>query len=116
MVPHVKIEEILSGILSGDDQESEDGVPEIRVAVTSINDPKKGERIIVVHKALSIPLEQVRGQLAESGLPNLWIPDAKSFIEVDQIPVLGTGKLDLKALKQLAEAKLATKRNIARSA
>ena len=115
MVPHVKIEEILAGILC-DDQECEEGVPEIRVAVTSVSDPKKGERIIIVHKPMSMSIDQVLKKLAEAGLPNLWIPDAKSFLEVDQIPILGTGKLDLKALKQLAEAKFAVKRNIARSA
>jgi acyl-[acyl-carrier-protein]-phospholipid O-acyltransferase/long-chain-fatty-acid--[acyl-carrier-protein] ligase len=115
MVPHLKIEELLSGIL-GDDQETEDGQPAIRVAVTSVTDPKKGERLIVVHKPLSLPIEQVQKQLADSGLPNLWIPDAKSFLEVDQIPILGTGKLDLKALKQLAESHFLAKGKIARSA
>jgi acyl-[acyl-carrier-protein]-phospholipid O-acyltransferase/long-chain-fatty-acid--[acyl-carrier-protein] ligase len=115
MVPHLRIEEILSGIL-GDDQETEDGEAPIRVAVTSVHDPKKGERIIVVHKPLSIPMDQVQRKLAESGLPNLWIPDPKSFLEVEQIPILGTGKLDLKALKQLAESHFVTKGKIARSA
>lgn len=115
MVPHIKIEEKLSGIL-GDSEETEDDQPAIRVAVTSVPDAKKGERIIVVHKPLGQPVEQVLRQLAESGLPNLWIPDAKSFLEVEQIPILGTGKLDLKALKQLAESHFAPKANIARSA
>jgi acyl-[acyl-carrier-protein]-phospholipid O-acyltransferase/long-chain-fatty-acid--[acyl-carrier-protein] ligase len=116
MVPHVKIEELLSGILSQDEEETEDGQPAIRVAVTSVADPKKGERIIVVHKKLSMPVEEVRAKLAASGLPNLWIPDAKSFLEVEQIPILGTGKLDLKALKQLAESRYLAKTKIARSA
>ncbi len=115
MVPHLKIEEILAGLLC-DDQDCEEGVPEIRVAVTSVADSKKGERLIVVHKPMSLPIDEVVKKLAESGLPNLWIPDARSFLEVDQIPILGTGKLDLKALKQLAEARFAPKRNIARSA
>ena len=39
-------------------------------------------------------------ELAAAGLPNLWIPAADSFFEVDEIPVLGTGKLDLQALKR----------------
>lgn len=115
MVPHIKIEEQLAAIL-GDAEETEDGQPDIRVAVTSVADTKKGERIIVVHKPLGMPVDQVLARLAECGLPNLWIPDAKSFLEVDQIPVLGTGKLDLKALKQLAESRFAPKAKIARSA
>jgi acyl-[acyl-carrier-protein]-phospholipid O-acyltransferase/long-chain-fatty-acid--[acyl-carrier-protein] ligase len=116
MVPHVKIEEILSGILSQDEEELEEDQPAIRVAFTSVSDPKKGERIIVVHKKLSLPLEKVLAKLKESGLPNLWIPDAKSFLEVEQIPILGTGKLDLKALKELAESRYLAKTKIARSA
>ena len=115
MVPHIKIEETLAALL-GDAEEIEDGQPEIRVAVTSVADPKKGERIIVVHKRLPMPVEQVLLKLAESGLPNLWIPDAKSFLEVEDIPVLGTGKLDLKALKQLAESHFVPKAKVARSA
>ncbi|MCA9068312.1 MAG: AMP-binding protein [Planctomycetaceae bacterium] len=115
MVPHIKIEEQLARIV-GDVEETEEGQPDIRVAVTSVADAKKGERIIVVHKSLGMPVDKVLTQLAESGLPNLWIPDAKSFLEVEQIPVLGTGKLDLKALKQLAESRFAPQTNVARSA
>ena len=40
--------------------------------------------------------------LKEAGLPNLFIPSEDSFAEVDELPVLGTGKLDLKGLKQVA--------------
>jgi len=34
---------------------------------------------------------------------NLWIPSPKDFFQVEAIPILGTGKLDLRAVKQLAE-------------
>ncbi len=115
MVPHIKIEETLAALL-GDSEETEDGRPEIRIAVTAVADPKKGERIVVVHKKLPLPVEQLLHKLAEAGLPNLWIPDVKSFLEVEDIPILGTGKLDLKALKQLAESHFAPKKSIARSA
>ena len=40
--------------------------------------------------------------LGERGLPNLWIPKGEDFHKVDRLPVLGTGKLDLKGLKELA--------------
>ena len=114
MVPHVKIEEILSGIFG--ESETEEGQPDIRVAVTSVADAKKGERLIVVHKKLDMPVEEVIQKLAAEGLPNLWIPDAKSFLEVDEIPILGTGKLDLKKLKELAESGFAGQPSVARSA
>ena len=44
--------------------------------------------------------DRIREGLVAAGLPNLWIP--KVFVRVPAIPVLGTGKLDLRAIKQLA--------------
>jgi len=101
MVPHVRIEEVLNRILHTDSDDSM-----MHAAVTAVPHPTKGERIVVLHTPLSRPLEAVLKQLGESGLPNLWIPSRDSFVEVEQIPILGTGKLDLKAVKQLAEEKL----------
>ena len=98
MVPHLKIEEALSKIVDEHDTDE----PEIIIAVTAVPDEKKGERIIVIHKRLPQPVEQILKQLAETGLPNLWLPAQDSFLEVDEIPLLGTGKLDLKGLKQTA--------------
>jgi acyl-[acyl-carrier-protein]-phospholipid O-acyltransferase/long-chain-fatty-acid--[acyl-carrier-protein] ligase len=104
MVPHLKIEEILSGILARSDEEAN----ELQAVVTAVPDEKKGERLIVLHRPLTKPVDQVCRELSESGLPNLWIPSSDSFIEVEEIPVLGTGKLDLKGLKQLALEKTRT--------
>lgn len=98
MVPHLKIEELLNVIL--DDPDDEEAA--LKVAVTAVPDEKKGERIIVLHTPLSKPVEQVRNELGEADIPNLWIPSRESFIEVDEIPVLGTGKLDLKAVQTTA--------------
>jgi acyl-[acyl-carrier-protein]-phospholipid O-acyltransferase/long-chain-fatty-acid--[acyl-carrier-protein] ligase len=56
--------------------------------------------LVVLH-AVDLDVNRVREQLAADGLPNLWIP--KSFCKVERIPVLGTGKLDLRAIKQLAD-------------
>ena len=78
---------------------------ELHVAVTAVPDEKKGERLIVVHRPLSKSLEEVMSELNSSGLPNLWIPSRDSFLEVEDIPHLGTGKLDLRGLKALALAK-----------
>lgn len=98
MVPHIKVEEVLQKIVrDGSDDESE-----LLAVVTSVPDEKKGERLIVVHKPLSKPVEQVLAELNSSGLPNLWIPSRDSFLEVADIPHLGTGKVDLKGLKSLA--------------
>lgn len=105
MVPHVRIEQELAKIV--DESAGDDAEAEVQLAVTAVPDEKKGERLIVLHRPLSKPVEQLRSELADAGLPNLWIPAHESFIEVEEIPVLGTGKLDLKAVKQLALEKAA---------
>lgn len=97
MVPHIRIEEELSRLFrEGDDDE------EIRVCVTAIPDAKKGEKLIVLHRPTSKNIDEIRQALQEAGLPNLFIPAADAFKEVAEIPMLGTGKLDLTAAKALA--------------
>ena len=41
-------------------------------------------------------------KVKESGLPNLFIPKKDDFIEVDKLPILGTGKTDLRVVKKTA--------------
>ncbi|WP_010585157.1 acyl-[ACP]--phospholipid O-acyltransferase [Schlesneria paludicola] len=98
MVPHLRIEEYLLTIVE-DHSRTDAGIP---LAVTSVPDPKKGERLIVLHLPMSKSIKQVIDELAATGLPTLWIPSHDGFVEVTEIPILGTGKLDLKGLKQMA--------------
>ena len=98
MVPHLRIEESLLRIVE-DPTNTDAGIP---LAVTSVPDPKKGERLIVLHKPLVKSVKQVINELAETGLPTLWIPSHDGFVEVEEIPILGTGKLDLKGIKKAA--------------
>jgi acyl-[acyl-carrier-protein]-phospholipid O-acyltransferase/long-chain-fatty-acid--[acyl-carrier-protein] ligase len=99
MVPHIAIEDILQSLVTDDDEK-------VAVAVTAVPDAKKGERLIVFHlPSDKTPAELVK-ELSSRGLPNLWIPATDSFFEVDQIPLLGTGKLDLQAVKELANEKV----------
>ena len=96
MIPHIKIEESLNEILGATE--------EMLAAVTAVPDAKKGERLIVLHCPTEMEIDDVRKSLAEvHGLPNIFIPSADSFLEVESLPVLGTGKLDLKGLKTKAE-------------
>jgi acyl-[acyl-carrier-protein]-phospholipid O-acyltransferase/long-chain-fatty-acid--[acyl-carrier-protein] ligase len=99
MVPHIRIEEELARILEGDFDPDD---PQLKVAVTAVPDPDKGERLVVLHLPLKRPVEEVLKELQNVGLPNLWLPDVESFVEVERIPVLGSGKLDLRTLQQLA--------------
>lgn len=98
MVPHIRIEEELARIVEVPGSEDAD----IKLAVTSVPDEKKGERLIVLHKPLSKSVDAVLKELGQRDLPNLWIPSADSFLEVESIPLLGTGKLDLKGIKDQA--------------
>jgi acyl-[acyl-carrier-protein]-phospholipid O-acyltransferase/long-chain-fatty-acid--[acyl-carrier-protein] ligase len=36
-------------------------------------------------------------------MPNLWIPSPDSFHQVSEIPLLGSGKIDLRSARQQAE-------------
>ncbi len=97
MVPHINIEEAIQGYV----QTEEDEI--VRAVVTAVPDEKKGERLIVVHTKLDHTPQEIYDHLSKLGLPNLWLPGPDCFLEVEQIPVLGTGKLDLKALSELAK-------------
>lgn len=97
MVPHIGIEESLIRITGDVGEEGE-----LPLCVTAVPDEKKGERLVVLHRPLTRPIDLVLREFGETGVPNLWIPDRTSFYEVDAIPVLGSGKLDLKQIKTIA--------------
>jgi acyl-[acyl-carrier-protein]-phospholipid O-acyltransferase/long-chain-fatty-acid--[acyl-carrier-protein] ligase len=71
-------------------------------AVTSLPDEKKGERIVVITTLAAEKLTPVLEKFAQSDLPALWKPKSNQFIKVDALPVLGTGKIDLRGVKTLA--------------
>jgi len=100
MVPHIRIEEAIQKILGLDEGQ-------LSVVVTSVPDEKKGERLVVVHTPLEKTPKQICEELGKIGVPNLWIPGADSFMEVEAIPILGSGKTDLKAVSDLAKARFA---------
>jgi len=93
MVPHIKIEEKLHELA---------GATEQTFVVTSVADEKKGERLIVLHKLVDDQLHACLEKLAQSDLPNLWKPRAEGFFRVEGFPLLGTGKLDLRKVKETA--------------
>jgi acyl-[acyl-carrier-protein]-phospholipid O-acyltransferase/long-chain-fatty-acid--[acyl-carrier-protein] ligase len=97
MVPHIQIEESIAQILGPNEEGS------LRAAVTAVPDEKRGERLIVVHTPLPISKRDLLKQLSDAGLPNLYLPSEDSFLEVNAIPELGSGKLDLRGLKDLAQ-------------
>jgi len=91
MVPHLKVEEVLGEVLG-------DGL----CAVTGVPDERRGERLAVVYASDRVTVAQMIRHLEASGLPALWIPKRDYFCKVAAIPVLGSGKVDLKAVRAIA--------------
>jgi len=93
MVPHIKVEEQLHDLA---------GATEQVFAVASAPDAKRGERLLVLHTLQEEKLKECLGKLSESKLPNLWLPRADCFFKVDALPYLGSGKLDLRKVREIA--------------
>ncbi|MBU6399346.1 MAG: MFS transporter [Verrucomicrobia bacterium] len=93
MVPHLKVEEELHELV---------GATAPTFAVTGVPDERKGERLVVLHTLDAGPLQACLDRLAQAGLPNLWVPRPGDFHRVEALPYLGTGKLDLRKIRELA--------------
>ncbi|MBZ0135577.1 MAG: AMP-binding protein [Planctomycetes bacterium] len=99
MVPHGKVEEALHTVINATEQV---------FAVTSVRDDKKGERLAVLYCQCTQEIDVVCKELQSTGLPNIFIPKLRDFIAVEALPVLGTGKMDLRAMKQIAQDRLSS--------
>src|SRR5215475_4668685 len=93
MVPHIKVEEKLQEIAQATEQV---------FAVTAVPDEKKGERLIVLTTVSEEDLATILDGFAKTDLPALWKPRSDNFLRIEALPYLGTGKLDLKRLRELA--------------
>jgi acyl-[acyl-carrier-protein]-phospholipid O-acyltransferase/long-chain-fatty-acid--[acyl-carrier-protein] ligase len=93
MVPHGTIEARIAELFGWDQNEGPTAV------VTGVPDSAKGEALVLL-TTMEVTAEQVRSRLLEAGLPNLWVP--RIIRRVDKIPMLGTGKTDLKGCRTLA--------------
>jgi len=93
MVPHIKVEDILQELA---------GVTEQTFVVTAVPDEKKGERLVVLHTLDEPKLEECLEKLGKSDLPALWRPRKDQFLRIENLPYLGTGKLDLRKARGLA--------------
>jgi len=75
--------------------------PEQAHAVVSLPDPKKGEQLVLVTENAQATREELIGFAHQVGMADIAIP--KLIVRVEQLPVLSTGKVDLVAVKGLAE-------------
>ena len=105
MIPHGVVEEALHKALHvmSDGGAGREGQV---FAVTGLPDPSKGEHLAVLHTLDADEIPAIREKLRESGLPNLFVPRLEHFVPVEALPVLGTGKLDLRGIKRLAHEAL----------
>jgi acyl-[acyl-carrier-protein]-phospholipid O-acyltransferase / long-chain-fatty-acid--[acyl-carrier-protein] ligase len=92
MVPHGVVEEHLQAC---------SGRPERAFAVCGVPDAKKGERLMVLTVLDPPTLVEVVKKMGGRGLPPLFVPRVEQFVPVAALPVLGTGKLDLRRVKEL---------------
>lgn len=95
MVPHIAVEQEVNRACGAPDGE-------LMAVVTAVPDSAKGERLVVFHLPGIRPPTEVVRSLQETGLPRLWVPAADSFVEIGELPLLGSGKLDLRRLGELA--------------
>ncbi|MEM6279421.1 MAG: AMP-binding protein [Verrucomicrobiota bacterium] len=95
MVPHGNVEDTLNDLVEGEER---------LFLVVGVPDEKKGEKLVVLHIASDEVLEGVIEKLNDAPIPNLWKPKAGQFLKVDEIPLLGSGKVDLKTAQTMAEA------------
>jgi acyl-[acyl-carrier-protein]-phospholipid O-acyltransferase/long-chain-fatty-acid--[acyl-carrier-protein] ligase len=73
------------------------------LAVAAVPDEKRGERVVVLYlPQIESRLGELLAALPKRGIPNLWVPDRRDCHPIDTMPVLGTGKLDLKKLSDTA--------------
>jgi acyl-[acyl-carrier-protein]-phospholipid O-acyltransferase/long-chain-fatty-acid--[acyl-carrier-protein] ligase len=96
MVPFGRIEEVASRIL--DDP---------NCVVTALEDADRGERVVLMYVKPDVSPGELWARLNDSELPKLWVPKRENVYRIEAVPVLGTGKVDLRAVKTLAQSLVA---------
>jgi acyl-[acyl-carrier-protein]-phospholipid O-acyltransferase/long-chain-fatty-acid--[acyl-carrier-protein] ligase len=98
MVPLEKIEEELHEAVGAADR---------LCAVTCVPCESRGERLVVLYLSaqltqLGLEVRPWSKSLGQRGLPSLWLPAERDFLPVEDLPLLGSGKVDLKQCKAMA--------------
>lgn len=92
MVPHTTVENAVVKALNLAEEEKP------VIAIGSRPDESKGEALVML-ATIDINMAELRQKLTAAGLPNLWIP--KTVVKVEEIPILGSGKLDLGKIQKI---------------
>ena len=75
-----------------------DYIKEYPSAIISVPDDKKGEQLILFTEKKDVNLKEMQNYFKEKMYSELWIP--KKIVEIDKMPLLGTGKTDYVTLKK----------------
>lgn len=98
MVPHETVEEAIVKAMGLENETTR------RIVIVGVPDPDKGEALVLLTSITSGSVQQdildLRYKLLDRGIPPLWIP--KKLVPVADIPMLATGKLDVKGCEKLA--------------
>jgi acyl-[acyl-carrier-protein]-phospholipid O-acyltransferase/long-chain-fatty-acid--[acyl-carrier-protein] ligase len=92
MIPHMKVEEQIQALI-----DTNHGC-----AVSAVPDDARGERLVAFYTDPLVTPAELWEQLCRTELPRLWIPKRDDLRFIEQIPTLGTGKVDLRAVRTLA--------------
>ncbi len=92
MVPHIRVEDALLSVLG-----------DAPCVVTGVPDATRGERLVVLYVHSTVLPADLWERLAASEMPRLWLPKRENIYRVEELPQLGTGKLDLRGVKARAQ-------------
>jgi acyl-[acyl-carrier-protein]-phospholipid O-acyltransferase/long-chain-fatty-acid--[acyl-carrier-protein] ligase len=91
MVPHLRLEEAAQNVLG-----------DACTVVVSTPDEQRGERLVLFYVGPGVSPAELWTRLCQSDLPKLWIPKPDSIYRIEVMPTLGSGKVDLRRLRQMA--------------
>jgi acyl-[acyl-carrier-protein]-phospholipid O-acyltransferase / long-chain-fatty-acid--[acyl-carrier-protein] ligase len=99
MVPHETVEDALLKALNLESEATR------RIAIIGVPDEDKGEALVLLTSMPGGSVQQeildLRYKLLDRGVPPLWIP--KKMVRVPEIPILASGKLDVKGCEKVAK-------------
>ncbi|MBP7709911.1 MAG: hypothetical protein KA100_02445 [Rickettsiales bacterium] len=76
-------------------------LPSAAHAVIAIPDVKKGEQLVLTTTSSTLTRQDIFTYFRENGISELAVP--KEIIFLEKLPLLGTGKIDYVALRELAK-------------
>jgi acyl-[acyl-carrier-protein]-phospholipid O-acyltransferase/long-chain-fatty-acid--[acyl-carrier-protein] ligase len=92
MVPHIRVEECVQQLI--DDSST--------CVVTAVPDESRGERLVAFYTDATLSPADLWERLCHSELPRLWLPRREDLRFIPAVPTLGTGKVDLRGVRELA--------------